>query len=77
MYYLGYVPGHIVDQRRVRGGDFGTVDCVCRAIFNQESQEGVDAVDEEDYDDTSDGKEDGEATPHGGRIESMSAEKPW
>lgn len=73
VYYLGYVLRHVVDQGRVRGGDLGTVDCIGRTIFNQEGKEGVDAVDQEDYNDTGDGEEDGEAAPHGGRDNKMSA----
>lgn len=73
VYYLGYVLRHVVDQGRVRGRDLGTVDCIGGTIFHQEGKEGVDAVDQEDDNDTGDGEEDGEAAPHGGRDNKMSA----
>lgn len=70
MYDFGDQLRHSVDQRGVRSGDFGAVDGVGGAIFNEEGEEGEDAADEEGDDEEVDGEEDGETTTHGcrGRV---------
>ena len=67
MYDFGNQLRHSVDQRGIRRRDFGAVDGVGGAIFNEEGEEGEDAADEEGDDEEVDGEEDGETTTHGCR----------
>ena len=70
--YLGYVMRHVVDEGGIGRGDFCTVDCICRTIFDQKSEKCIDTVDEEDNDDTGNGEKDGETAPHDWRERGMS-----
>jgi hypothetical protein len=54
----------VVDRWRIRGRYLRVVDGVCRAIFDQEGEEGEDAVDEEGHDEGVNEKEDGETATH-------------
>ena len=65
VYYFRYQVRTIIDEGGIGRGDFGGMNCVGGAIFDQEGEEGEDGADEEEDDDNIDDEEDGEAASHG------------
>lgn len=72
VYNLGDVLGHVVDQRRIRGRDLGTVDCICGAGFDEEGEQGKYLVDEVDDDGADSDEEYCKAAAHGGQLDESS-----
>lgn len=54
----------VVDRWRIWGRYLRAVDGVCRAIFDQEGEEGEDAVDEKGHDEGVDEEKNGETATH-------------
>jgi len=65
VYDLWYKLRPFVDERRIGRGDFGRVDRVGSAIFDQEGEEGEDGADEEEDDYKVEDEEYCEAATHG------------
>lgn len=68
MYDLGDQLRPCLDEGRIRGGDFGMLDDVLGAIFDQKGQEGEAGVDEESDDEDVDQQENDQSTPHDGCL---------